>query len=650
MGAGGRASGAADDAAAEARIDDGGEGDQQLHRAPPFGRRTHAWWPNPTSRVQRITVPDVTPIPEDLCVGGRELTEPRLSPGGQLLGWAQWEAVEAHLELRGAASEPFQLATAPLLRAGRGLGGGAWCFTPDGAAVVYVGADGNLWRQAVDGGAAMPLTSHGPERSTSSPCCTPDGRAVVHVLDQAEVWLTDLVGGTNRRLDDGTADFCADPHAHGSTVRWVEWDVPHMPWDHSRVAIVDVATGRRQAIEGDGAIQQPRTTPAGDAIWVRDDTGWLNLWLGDRPLVDEPFEHGGPSWGPGQRSFALSSDGDRVAFTRNEDGFGRLCVVDVATGAVTEVARGVHGHLWWEGDRLVAIRTGARTPTGVVEYDTRTWQRTVHAQGPHLGWADHELAEPTLVEAVASDGATLHGRLYAADQPDGRLIVWLHGGPTDQWQVTFMPRLAYWRSRGWSVLVPDHRGSTGHGRAYQQALQGNWGELDVDDTLAFASAAAAAGWGAPQRTVLIGGSAGGFTALGVLAREPGRFAAAVVLYPVTDLVDMAERSHRFERHYTDGLVGPLPDAIDRYRRRSPVVHADRLAATPLLVLHGDLDPVVPLDQSKVLAQRVNAVGGSVELHVYEGEGHGFRKPVNQLDEYRRIGAFLARHVPIGSQP
>lgn len=594
-------------------------------------------------------MPGVNPIPEDLCVGGRELTEPRLAPGGGLLGWAQWEAGEAHLELRGGVGDVRQLATAPLLRAGRGLGGGAWCFTPDGSAVVYVGADGNLWWQPVAAGVATPLTNHGPERSTSSPCCTPDGQAVVHVVDQAEVWLTTL-DGSNRRLDDGAADFCADPHAHGSDVRWVEWDVPYMPWDHSRVVILDLATGQRRSIEGTGAIQQPRTLPSGDPIWVRDDLGWLNVWVGEQPLVDEPCEHAGPSWGPGQRSYASSPDGRQVAFTRNEGGFGRLCVVDVASGAVSEVARGVHGHLWWEGDRLVAIRTGARTPTGVVEYDTRTWQRTLHAHGPHAGWADHELAEPTLVQAVGADGATLFGRLYAADEPDGRLIVWLHGGPTDQWQVTFMPRVAYWRSRGWSVLVPDHRGSTGHGRGYQQALQGNWGELDVDDTLAFATAATQAQWGSPGRTVLIGGSAGGFTALGVLAREPGRFAAAVVLYPVTDLVDMAERSHRFERHYTDGLVGPLPAAIDRYRRRSPVVHADRLAATPLLVLHGDLDPVVPLDQSRVLAQRVNAGGGSVELHVYEGEGHGFRQPANQLDEYRRIGAFLARHVPIGSQP
>ncbi len=468
----------------------------------------------------------------------------------------------------------------------------------------------------------------------------------------------DLEDGVGRpdvgRLDDGSADFCLDPWvAADGTVQWMAWNVPDMPWDHARVQWADLHSSATGAWHGAAGVQQPRQMPDGTRLAVRDDSGWLNVWLDDRPLLGaggEPYEHAGPTWGPGQRSYAWSPDGGQVAFTRNERGFGRLCVVERIIGTVREVARGVHGQLSWEGERVAAVRSGARTPTQVVLYDTQTWERTVVAQGPAAGWGEHHLAEPLAVEVAAADGAVLHGRLYAADEPDGRLIVWLHGGPTDQWQVAFMPRLAYWRSRGWSVLVPDHRGSTGHGRDYQQALRGQWGIVDVDDTVAVTEAAHRRGWGAPARTAIIGGSAGGFTALGALARRRGLYAAAVLLYPVTDLVDMAERSHRFERHYTDSLVGPLPAARAAYEQRSPVLHVDRLTATPLLILHGDLDAVVPLEQSQVLAERVNVAGGRAELHVYAGEGHGFRQPPNQLDEYARIGEFLARHVPIGSQP
>jgi dipeptidyl aminopeptidase/acylaminoacyl peptidase len=197
---------------------------------------------------------------------------------------------------------------------------------------------------------------------------------------------------------------------------------------------------------------------------------------------------------------------------------------------------------------------------------------------------------------------------------------------------------------GWNVLVPDHRGSTGHGRVYQQALRGRWGELDVGDTIDSISHAQANGLGSPQHTAIVGSSAGGFTALGAIAARPELFAAAIVAYPVTDLADLAERSHRFEQHYTDSLVGPLPAARSLYDQRSPLNFAGQLTGTPLLVLHGDSDPVVPVEQSRAFVERCLAAGGNVEFVVYEGEGHGFRRPENQLDEYRRMQSFLATHV------
>ena len=279
-------------------------------------------------------------------------------------------------------------------------------------------------------------------------------------------------------------------------------------------------------------------------------------------------------------------------------------------------------------------------------YDTASWTRTVVDVGPVSGWEDESLAEPELVEYAAADGATLFARLYRADAVTDRLLCWLHGGPTDQWQVTFMPRVAYWRAQGWNVLVPDHRGSTGHGRDYQQAMRGRWGEIDVSDTIAAIEHAHREGWGIPRYTVLVGGSAGGFTALGVAARAGRLTAAAVVSYPVTDLFDLAERSHRFERHYTVSLVGAIPSTHAEpgpYHDRSPVDFADRIRI-PLLMFHGSADPVVPVEQSRVLATRVVEAGGLVVLKIYDGEGHGFRQPANQLDEYQRVGEFLRDYV------
>jgi dipeptidyl aminopeptidase/acylaminoacyl peptidase len=467
------------------------------------------------------------------------------------------------------------------------------------------------------------------------------------VLDQAEVWSFGLDLGAppaRFRLDPGTADFVFDPcpMPNGSGVAWQAWNVPDMPWDASRLETAALDGSVDEALTADGALQQPRFLPDGRLLCVRDDTGWLNVWLGDEPLVDEPFEHAAPTWGAGQRSFAVSPDGDRVAFTRNELGFGRVCVVDVETRAVTEIGRGVHGQLSWCADSLTALRTGACTPTQIVRYDTASWHRTVLAVGPVAGWETADLPEPEPLE-VEHDGTRLHARRYVAGR--GRTLCWIHGGPTDQWQVEFMPRIAYWWSQGWDVLVPDPRGSTGHGRAYQQALRGEWGRRDVDDAAAVLAASHASRASTPQATVMMGSSSGGLTALGVLGRHSGLAVGGVVLYPVADLAVLAHESHRFEAHYTLGLVGPLDDH-DLYRARSPVSYAGDIDV-PVLVMHGDDDPVVPLSSTVDFVELMRAAGRDVELIVMEGEGHGFRDPVNKRAEYERTAEFLLRVVGDG---
>lgn len=609
----------------------------------------------------------MAPVSVELCLSGADLTEVRLAPDGSSLAYVRSregisELVVHEVAADGSIGLERVVAGGPAPRAGRGLGGGCWSWSPDATAIAYAAVDGNLWLVPLVDGSARVLTDHGPDRAAQAPAVAPDGRWVVYVVDQAEVWAVAVETGVTRRLDDGSADFCFDPcpGIDATTVRWVAWNVPDMPWDRARVmeaSLAEPAAPPRVAIRGAGSIQQPR--PRRDGTWssVRDDTGWLNVWLESGPLCAEPVEHAGPSWGLGQCSYAWSPDGGRIAFTRNESGFGRLCVLEVATGVVTEVGRGVHGQLSWVGRRLAAVRSGARTPTQIVVYEESgdgPWQRRVIATGPDPRWLDQDLAEPELRTLPGGDGASIPARLYRA-APTGsapRLICWIHGGPTDQWQVTFLARVAWWRSRGWDVLVLDHHGSTGHGRRFQQALRGRWGELDVADVRAALAHCHASGWWSPARTVLIGGSAGGFTVLGALRDHPELAAAAVVAYPVCDLDDLAERSHRFERHYTATLVGDASDpAFDPevLRERSPIWFADRIT-TPLLVFHGEDDPVVPVAQSRLFVERMAAVdrvdhAHEVELVVYPGEGHGFRQRANQRDEYERTEAFLQRHVP-----
>lgn len=582
------------------------------------------------------------PLSVENCLLTRDFLEPRLHPGrpGEL-AMVEVVAREARLVVMNLASGERRTVSEVPVRGGRLMWGGAHDWLAEGRGHVAVTTDGSLL--VIDGDDERVVS--GPDgRVVSSP--TADDSRVLVTVDQAEVWCLDLADDSWSRVDDGTHEFVVDATWWRGSPLWVGWNPPHMPWDESHLVTpsgVLMATPQRQA-------QQPRAF--GDRLgWIDDAGGWANVVLSDGRRAAEPFEHALPAWGERQRSWCFSPDGSRVAFVRNERGFGRLCTFDLVTGETVERAKAVHGQLSWTTDGLAAIRTGGKTPHQVVLYDAAnpkpdgTWPRRTLVVGPEFDFTDHRaLVEPELVDATASDGTVIPSRLYRAPDAHGGLLCWVHGGPTDQWTVTFEPRFAWWLDRGWSILVPDHRGSTGHGRAFTVALRGEWGRLDADDVAAAIAHVQRSHGFAVDATAVLGASAGGLTALGVAAWHSALVAAVVAAYPVGDIAELDDVTHRFEAHYNRTLMGDVDETRRKSLERSPLQRAGELAVTPMLLMHGDLDPVVPVQQSRRLADAVRVAGGEVELKVYEGEGHGFRDPANKRDEYLRTEAFLVRHL------
>lgn len=556
-----------------------------------------------------------------MCARGRALSEPRLSPDGTVVAFLARDANGTRLLTVPAAGGPELVVTTDPPPAFRG---GVFDWAPDGRTIVYATPWGDICRIPSTGGLVEALM---PDAAAAALSVSPDGTRVAYAADElARIKVLDLATGAAATVAD-EADFCLDPvwSPDGTRLAWHEWDVPNMPWDESRIVVADLASGARRVIAFPGAaVQQPRFSPDGTALaFLCDEGGWLTLWVADpdpRPLLDEAYEHGGPTWGPGQSTYAWLPDGDLVV-TRNEHGFGRL----VRVSDQAELGKGVHSALSARGTTVACIRSGARTPTAVTVYDDG--RRTAVARGPVGGFEALDLPEP---EAVTVSG--VHGRLYAPG-PDKPLLVWLHGGPTDQRRVEFDARLAYFLDRGWAVLFPDYRGSTGWGRAYAQALRGEWGRADAEDVAAML--AASDRWDAGRMAVM-GGSAGGLTVLRLLADHPGLFRAAVALYPVCDLAELAATTHRYEAHYTQHLVGSPAEHV----ARSPLTYASRIT-DPLLLLHGTDDVVVPAAHTRTLAA---AVAGYVEHHEYEGEGHGWSKPATTEDELTRVSAFFDRFV------
>jgi len=194
----------------------------------------------------------------------------------------------------------------------------------------------------------------------------------------------------------------------------------------------------------------------------------------------------------------------------------------------------------------------------------------------------------------------------------------------------------------------NYGGSTGFGRAYRQRLQGQWGVVDVQDCAAAAQAVVAAGWADGQRLAMEGGSAAGFTVLAALCFTD-TFRAGACRYAVTDLAALAQHDdHRFEARYLDGLVGPWPQAQATYAARSPLLHAQRITA-PVIFFQGLDDRVVPPEQTERMAAALRQQGLEVDVHVFAGEGHGFRRQEVQRQVLEATERFFCRQFGLEPQ-
>jgi dipeptidyl aminopeptidase/acylaminoacyl peptidase len=255
------------------------------------------------------------------------------------------------------------------------------------------------------------------------------------------------------------------------------------------------------------------------------------------------------------------------------------------------------------------------------------------------------LAQPV---SWTSDLGEVHGFYYPPTNPDFTapagtlppLITLSHGGPTSFSSPSLSLSYQFWTSRGYAILDVNYGGSTGYGRAYRERLVGQWGLVDVQDCADGAVAMGEQGLADPQRLVVKGGSAGGYTTLRALTAT-AVFAAGISQYGIGDLEALALHTHKFESRYLDGLVGPYPEARAVYLERSPLTHVDALAA-PILLLQGTEDKVVPPAQAEDMAAAARRKGLPVALIMFEGEGHGFRRADSIRTSMEAQQYFLSR--------
>lgn len=593
--------------------------------------------------------------------------------------WLESRANRGVIVVQAANGEaPRELTSEHSIRAKVGYGGGD--FTAGAGWVYYVAAEnGRIYRQALQAGLPQPVTPAFGQ--VASPALSPDGRWLVYVHsyeDQDCLAIVDCEGNYwPAKLASG-ADFYMQPawRPNSQFLAWVEWNHPNMPWDGSflKLAKLDIPNTSQKrlpvvseitTIAGDEqtAIFQPEFSPDGRHLaYCSDVSGWWQIYLyhletgAIRQLTHTLAEHAEPAWVQGLRTHTFSADGKNLYFVRSSQGIQTLWCADIETGEETRlpldsaytnleyIACGGKG----DNERLAFAASGSGKPPRIIAYNpakgVKIWRRATSEELP-----EENYSKPQAITWQNIDGSEVYGLYYPPHNPrfEGKgkppLMVYIHGGPTSMAQMEFALRNQFFTSRGYAVLEVNHRGSSGYGREYRNKLRGYWGIYDVQDAVSGARRLAETGTVDGSRLVIIGGSAGGYTVLQALVDFPGFFKAGICLYGISNQFTAAVETHKFEVHYSDSLLGTLPEAAEVYRQRSPLFFAEKIQ-DPIALFQGEDDQVVRRNQSDEIVAVLQRRGVPHIYHVYPGEGHGFRKSETIEHYYQAVEKFLREFV------
>jgi dipeptidyl aminopeptidase/acylaminoacyl peptidase len=228
------------------------------------------------------------------------------------------------------------------------------------------------------------------------------------------------------------------------------------------------------------------------------------------------------------------------------------------------------------------------------------------------------------------DGLEIQGWLYRSSGRSIGTIVLVHGGPTSHAEDRFNAQIQYFLSRGFNVLTPNYRGSTGFGLEFQEAIkEDGWGGREQEDMRCGIEALIRAGVAQPGRIGITGASYGGYSAWWAITHfEPDLVAAAAPVCGMTDLVVDYYATRPDLRPYSEEMMGGSPEQVpERYRERSPINFVKNTRGR-VLIVQGLKDPNVTPDNVHAVTQALDELDIPYELLAFEDEGHGIARPKN----------------------
>ena len=356
----------------------------------------------------------------------------------------------------------------------------------------------------------------------------------------------------------------------------------------------------------------------------------------------------------------MSADGRLLAYALNRDGFSELYLrkltdAGAGVGRDTQIelpGKGVVGGLEFsrDGNRLAFTFAGARYNSDVWLYDLKTRRLQQVTRSSRAGIPQSSFVEPQLIRYKTFDGREIPAWYYrpsniqinGADHPLP-VIVSVHGGPEGQERPAFNPTYQYFLSRGYAVLAPNVRGSTGYGKTYTHLDDVKLREDSVKDLAAAVDWLKTSGGADPRRIAVMGGSYGGYMTLAAITLYPNLWAAAIEMYGISNFETNLKNTSGYRRKQREREYGTLAGDLEFLRSVSPIYKVSRIKA-PLLVFQGKNDPRVPYTESEQIVKALRDRNAPVEYTLFDDEGHGFVKLTNRLVVYPKIVDFLERHM------
>ncbi len=537
-------------------------------------------------------------------------------------------------------------------------------FTKDGAEIIYTQDRGgdelyDIYAVPIAGGSPRNLT-HTDQTTETNPLPSPDSKWLSFSSKEKTAPSTNLAVMEWATGAIHLLTHEAEPKASWSAAVWS----PDGKWIYANRSVgledsdiyrVDAKTGAAEKLtahSGNELVAASDVSPDGKTLLITSNAkgGFGNVALLDvatkqrRWVTDTQWE---------AAAGEFSRSGDTFTYILNADGRATIQFVNEAT--LKESDRGLPPGLNVDGASPTSFRAdgsflfshqdSTHAPNLYLLTSSGGINQVTHNETPGLAAA--VVPSSQLVTYKSFDGRMISAFLWIPFnlKRDGTApaVVMPHGGPTGQVLDSFNARALMLVSRGYVVIAPNVRGSTGYGMEFQKANYQDLGGGDLKDELAGVDFLKATGYVDTKKVGIWGGSYGGFMTLMAIGREPRMWAAAVDEYGILDWFTMLQHSDPYLQEYEKTLLGdPVKDKAV-YEAASPLKYI-RNETAPLLVLQGDKDIRVPREEAEQVVSILKTEGRTVDAVYYPEEGHGFIKREHQVDELTRSLAWFDRYL------